>query len=267
MSVVAHSPFSGAKRLFEDDFASEPFDRQHNSSKRARFFGSPSAGRCSGCSSDVPYLLSHTTLAAVQALFPDMDEKTVADVLTSCGNNIDAAIKHLNELRLCEVANCSAENVKLIATSPKVESMRAPDARTSPCPETPEQWVEALVQEMAQSKDVDDARKRAAGVLQQFNDFLSRKHGVDASSVDSLQHKLFEVQKENAILKRAVQIQNQRIQERAQQEQEIQQLKHMLAQYQEQVRTLELSNYSLTLHLQKATHTSQVSGQRPPDVF
>ncbi len=80
--------------------------------------------------------------------------------------------------------------------------------------------------------------------------------------------KLQEVQKENHILKRAVQIQNTKLQEKAQQDAELQQLRMMLGQYQEQVRTLEMNNYSLALHLQKATNDASLArGHRPPDVF
>lgn len=34
-----------------------------------------------------------------------------------------------------------------------------------------------------------------------------------------------------------------------------------------QVRTLQVSNYSLSLHLQKATSTNVLGGSRNPDVF
>ncbi|MEW5316714.1 MAG: hypothetical protein WDW38_008066 [Sanguina aurantia] len=76
------------------------------------------------------------------------------------------------------------------------------------------------------------------------------------------------LQKENLILKRAVQIQNSKLQERAATEAEMLQLRHMTAAFQEQVKQLELSNYSLALHLQKATTSSYGSTQhRNPDVF
>lgn len=82
-----------------------------------------------------------------------------------------------------------------------------------------------------------------------------------------LLEKVQELQKENHILKRAVQIQNSKLQERSNQEQELQQLRSVLGQYQEQVRTLELNNYSLALHLQKATSDSSVArGHHPPDI-
>eukprot|EP00967_Tisochrysis_lutea_P107681 scaffold166281_cov19-Tisochrysis_lutea.AAC.1 len=47
--------------------------------------------------------------------------------------------------------------------------------------------------------------------------------------------KLLEIQRENAILKKAVQIQNSKLNEKAGQDQEVQQLRQMLAQYQEQL--------------------------------
>jgi murein tripeptide amidase MpaA len=78
--------------------------------------------------------------------------------------------------------------------------------------------------------------------------------------------KLAEVLRENSILKRAVQIQNAKLVEKAGQEQELQQLRSLLAHCQEQLHSLELSNYSLTLHLQKATSGSTIAN-RNPDVF
>jgi hypothetical protein len=81
--------------------------------------------------------------------------------------------------------------------------------------------------------------------------------------------RVVELQKDNAILKRAVQIQNAKLQERSQQEQEVGQLRQVLAQYQEQVRALELTNYSLSLHLSRATSGSSMAAphHHGPDVF
>ena len=80
--------------------------------------------------------------------------------------------------------------------------------------------------------------------------------------------------KENQILKKAVQIQNAKLQDKAGVEAENQQLKQMLYQaqeqvrgYQEQVHSLELNNYSLAMHLQQATNSSPLPGSRHPDVF
>ncbi len=50
---------------------------------------------------------------------------------------------------------------------------------------------------------------------------------------------------------------------------EISSLRSALAQYEQKVRTLELSNYSLSMHLRQATETGRGfdTGQRPPDVY
>ena len=42
-------------------------------------------------------------------------------------------------------------------------------------PRTPADWVEALVQQMAGAKDVDDARERASQVLQAFEQAVLRQ--------------------------------------------------------------------------------------------
>jgi hypothetical protein len=79
--------------------------------------------------------------------------------------------------------------------------------------------------------------------------------------------KLDDILRENVILKRAVQIQNTKLQEASAKDQEVAGLKQLLGQYQERLRHLELSNYSLALHLQKATDDRSQPTNRPPDVF
>lgn len=81
------------------------------------------------------------------------------------------------------------------------------------------------------------------------------------------QTRVEEVSRENVILKRAVQIQNAKLQEASAKDEEIAGLKQMLGQYQERLRQMELNNYSLALHLQKATNDSFQTPNRPPDVF
>mmetsp|Transcript_26062 Transcript_26062/g.56904 ORF Transcript_26062/g.56904 Transcript_26062/m.56904 type:complete len:269 (+) Transcript_26062:184-990(+) len=268
MSVAAASPFTRAKRIFDDnDFSESALERQHNFGKRARFHSSPSAGRCASFLGDCTGpAVSPLALSALLSLFPGMDEKVVSNILAECGNNIDAAIKRLGCLKLSseEAAAEAAQE----ASGSTYEGRTGTPSTSQPSNTEPlataEQWVEFLVQEMAAAKDLQDARSRAGSVLQRFEKFMSTKAEEKNSIVLS---KLAELQKENHILKRAVQIQNTKLQEKPQQEQEIQQLKHMLAQYQEQLRTLEVNNYSLALHLQKATNNNHLAGQRNPDVF
>jgi hypothetical protein len=80
-----------------------------------------------------------------------------------------------------------------------------------------------------------------------------------------------ELVKENAIYKRAVQIQAGRMQAKAALEEEVTALRGAVAQYQERCTRLEMHAYSLALHLQQATAAgggpASHLGPNPPDVF
>jgi len=99
--------------------------------------------------------------------------------------------------------------------------------------------------------------------LKNFESFLKSQLKPEASSAEAA-----ELARQNAVLKRAVQIQAQRLQDKADADSELNRLRHMLSQYQEQVRALELNNYSLTIHLQQATaNGAALPHPRNPDVF
>eukprot|EP00775_Hariotina_reticulata_P004554 gene4554-4806_t len=233
MSVVAQSPYSAgsSKRLFnsEEDTGSDQF----GAVKRARCLSSP-AGRCRPSSSQSPphNSLSQgvhpSAIAALKALFPDMDEQAVESVLAECGQDIDAAIRRLTELKL------STEQAAATGAVPRAEEPAQQDAahaasdRQQPEPstsstaaaggglQTAEQWVDAFVQEMAGAKDFSDARCRAAKMLQAFEQFVTAR-----SKQGGAHGKLEDVLRENNILKRAVQIQNTKLQEASAKDQEL----------------------------------------------
>ncbi|BDA50624.1 hypothetical protein COCOBI_16-3000 [Coccomyxa sp. Obi] len=291
MSVAAersHSPnHFGHKRHFERTDSTEYQLTNENRSKRSR--------RRSSSSSDLgdsPQKGAHSdrasTLAALRGLFPDMEEKVLADILDTCGDNIDAAIKRLGQLHL--TAHCVADVPEATAapanpepsqdSKPGVDTAALPKADShasvSPPPEnaegpqTPADWVEALVQQMAGAKDVDDARDRASRVLQAFEQAVLRQSARSQPDMTALRNHLNELSRDNHILKRAVAIQNTRMQEACgAKDAEISSLRSALAQYEQKVRTLELSNYSLSMHLRQATETGRGfdTGQRPPDVY
>lgn len=73
--------------------------------------------------------------------------------------------------------------------------------------------------------------------------------------------------RENSILKRGVAIQHERLQEYENRNREVQQLKQLVSQYQEQLRTLEINNYALSMHLKQAQQSSSIPGRFHPDVF
>jgi len=122
------------------------------------------------------------------------------------------------------------------------------------------EWIDHFVNAMASSTSMDCARASAGRALRMFQKRLLRewKGGVA--------HKCQELERENAILKRAVAIQNERlashhlpgVQKSPQQHPPacsdrlaVEELKRAVAVYQEQVRCLEVANYSLRAHLRQ----------------
>jgi len=198
----------------------------------------------------------------------------VTMVLAECGNDIDAAIRRLTELKIESAEQPTA------AQSPAPQPAAGPSGRqqdnfrhggeasSSAGPQTADGWVDGLVQEMAAAKDMADAKTRATKVLHSFEQFVSERVKKNGGGEAAQQSRLEEALRENVILKRAVQIQNARMQEAGQKEAELAGLRQMVNQYQERLRALELSNYSLALHLQKATDSAAVpTSNHRPDVF
>jgi hypothetical protein len=218
--------------------------------------------------------------------------QVLSDVLVECGGNIDAAILRLGGLSLSN-DNADATAVPHFpepAPSEQRQGLQSEPASSTPAvPQTAEQWVEYLVQELAQASDMQVAKVKARSVLQSFEGFVTHivkqvgdacllafplgydvpfGHPLFQGHEEGLQPAKAKLQEENTLLKKAVQIQHRQLQERAQQAEELTQMRGMLTQYQEQVRTLEINNYSLALHLQKATCSGAYPHQsHNPDIF
>ncbi|WMV35151.1 hypothetical protein MTR67_028536 [Solanum verrucosum] len=158
------------------------------------------------------------------------------------------------------------------------------------------EWVELFVREMMSATSTDDARARATIVLESLEKSISasasaeaaqnfQKVGIVHLSIFLLTfacHSIFTIFQENMmlkeqielilrdniILKRLVAIQHERQKEHNDDRiQEVQQLKQLIAQYQEQLRTLEVNNYSLKMHLQQTQQCNSIPGHFHPDVF
>ncbi|KAJ9509175.1 hypothetical protein QJQ45_001665 [Haematococcus lacustris] len=237
-------------------------------SKRVRLQRSPAAGRCG-----LPYVsepsAAYAAFTSLRALFPDMDDKvqkhelrTVSSVLVECGNDIDAAIKRLTGLRLstedATVAAATAAASTEDSHGPASSSQQAAPVQTPQQQQpgiatlqTGEQWVEYMIAEMSAALGMEDAKQRAAAVLQNFERFMRTQN-----KEQEVKDKLAAALNENFILKKAVLLQNKKLAEKTSQDSsEVEQLRHALSQYQEQLRKLEMHNYSLTLHLQQATNS------------
>lgn len=303
MSVATqHSPFAvGSKRLFESEENEDRLQRRDSGAathKRYRRLGSPN-DRCGSGGCQGAYLVSPATLAALRGLFPEMSDKVIADVLAEYGDNIDAAIKHLTDLRLATPSTsavATAEQQAAAAAAAAEQHAAAAEQRRQQeqaaaaqqerqqQPQqgaadaaagqlrSAEEWIDIVVQEMAAAKDITDARARASKVLQAFEQAAVQhaKQGAPGDA-EQLRSQLAEATRENQLLKRAVAIQNTRLQELSGKEAEVAQLRQMLEGFQQKVHSLEVQNYSLALHLRQATDgkDAMVAGglNKNPDVF
>ncbi|KAH9302683.1 hypothetical protein KI387_014266, partial [Taxus chinensis] len=264
-----------------------PFEDVHGSpplvAKRLRYSTPPTTATTSNTS--LPS--SADNLLRLIALFPAMDPQLVERVFESCDENMDHAIKSLSNLCL----NPSEQNVFTTvdglfhSDSQPVQGLGSERACAgnsissefgqlngrSDFPADGAEWAEFLVIEMKNASDLDDARTRASRTLEAFEKTVMARSGATAEilykEVTSLKEQVRELLHENSILKRAVAIQHERQLEQEEKAKELQQLHQLVAQYQEQVKTLELNNYALTLHLRKAEEGSSMPGRFHPDVF
>ena len=263
----------GKRSLFEDLHGSPPI------AKRLRF--AAQANSPIRFASGPPFesrLEAGTLLSQLHALFPEMEEQVVEKVLEDSNHDLDYAIKSLNLLRLsASQQGATSQDVSTLYPSVSGQSeelnmqQQRNEAASSPSQSEGGKWVELLVSQMMSSSDMDDARIRAARTLEAFEKAVVSRSAV---STDELQKENVVLKEQNRgllhdnhILKRAVAIQHERQQEHEGRTQELQQVKQLLAQYQERVRTLEVNNYSLTLHLRQAQDGSSMPGRFHPDVF
>jgi hypothetical protein len=255
----------GKRSLFEDLHSSPPLSKRLRFAAQGdsptRFATASASGSRSGPTFDARLEAGCSLLSQLHALFPDMEEQAVEKVLEASNNDLDSAIKSLNLLRLTSAQPASDEfSVQAEASS-----------NSAPVQSEGSKWVELLVSQMMNANDLESARARAMHTLEAFEKTVISR---TAAVIDDLQNENVVLKEQNRglmhdnqILKRAVTIQHERQQDHEARALELQQVKQLLSQYQEQVRTLELNNYSLTLHLRQAQEGSSMPGRFHPDVF
>lgn len=212
----------------------------------------------------------------LRALFPHMDTKLLEKALVESGNDLDAAIRSLHELRLGYSDGKSDTKVDgeiengMKPTNGPAAQLEDPSAENN-FPADGAEWVECLVREMMTATSIDDARARATRLLESFEKCISSRAGAEAAQNFHKENIMLKAQievlrKDNSILKRAVAIQHERQKEYDERNQEVQQLKQLIAQGKEQLRTLEINNYALKMHLRQAQQSNSLPGFNS-DVF
>uniref|UniRef100_A0A2P2MFV3 Uncharacterized protein LOC105122637 n=1 Tax=Rhizophora mucronata TaxID=61149 RepID=A0A2P2MFV3_RHIMU len=217
------------------------------------------------------------------ALFPDMDHQALESVLEECGNDLDSAIRSLNELCLGsgheDFVSPTIKSDALYEANGPAEAAANAEVLPSEDASVPNHlsvdgvdWVELFVREMMSASNIDDARARASQALEVLEKSVCSRAGSEAAKSSHQENLMLKEQvqaliQENTILKRAVSIQHERQKEYEDRSHELQHLKQLVAQYQEQLRTLEVNNYALTMHLKQAQQSNSIPGRFHPDVF
>ncbi|XWS27042.1 hypothetical protein CRYUN_Cryun26dG0082100 [Craigia yunnanensis] len=228
---------SGKRSFFEELSATPPVSKRIRCSSR---FISSSFSPSSSSSSPPPSPPSSFLIDQLIVIFPEMDKQSSelnAGVTTANG---DVPTKE--------------------QTGPEVFSMDGSD------------WVELFVREMLNASNIDDARARASRALEVLEKSIRARAGAEVAQNFHQENMMLKEQlealiQENTILKRAVAVQHERQIEYEDQSQELQHLKQLASQYQEQFRTLEVNNYALTMHLKQAQQSSSIPGRFNPNVF
>ncbi|KAJ1393474.1 Ubiquitin system component Cue [Sesbania bispinosa] len=252
----------GSKRSFFEDLPPSP-----PVSKRLRCSSSP-------IRLSLPTLVDH-----LRSLFPHMDDQVLERALQECGNDLDAAIKSLHGLCLG-----SADENSAIAPQPEANvetgtledngdaSASGNQSASNNLPADGAEWIDLFVREMTCATSVDDARARAARLLEVLEKSITAHASSGATTALQRENLMLKDQiealtKEKNCFKSAFRIQLERLSDYEEKNQELQQLKQLVSQYQEQIRTLEVNNYALRMHLNQAQQYNPFPGRFPPDAF
>ncbi|CAN1240767.1 hypothetical protein LINPERPRIM_LOCUS4664 [Linum perenne] len=270
------------KRSFFEELnvASTPVTKRIRCSSSSPAPFSPTRTQSSASfSSTLPSSSAHY-VEQLAAIFPEMDKELLERAIAECGEDLDLAIRSLNELRigssdknLCsDPGNCDG----LLDDDGNVQGMSSILADhhlvSTHLQMDGAKWVELFVREMTSATNMDDAKVRASRALEALEKSIYARAGAEAAKNFELENVKLKGQvqlliHENTILKRAVSIQHERQKEFEDRNQELQHLKQLVAQYQDQLRTLEVNNYALTMHLKQAQQSSSIPGRFHPDVF
>ncbi|KAJ8562316.1 hypothetical protein K7X08_011607 [Anisodus acutangulus] len=238
--------------------------------------------RCSPSYFSPPRSSSKSAIDHLLTLFPDMDKQFFERALEESGGDLDSAIKRLNELRLGSAENLGALTGRSDATQETgTQILTQGNGGSTPAEDSSvakelhmqkTECVELIVREMSSALNIEDAKARASRALEVYEKSICA-HATEATARVFQQESIMRNQQlealiqENALLKRAFAIQRERQKEFEDRGDEVNQLKQMVAQYQERLRTLEVNNYALTMHLKQAQQSSSIPGRFNPDVF
>ncbi|ESQ27032.1 hypothetical protein EUTSA_v10019034mg [Eutrema salsugineum] len=249
--------YCGSKRSFFEDIPSPP------SAKRFR---------CYSPSNSPSWPSPSSSLDQLRTAFPHLELTVLVKALEEHGSDLNAAMKSVYSLVSAEVKEAeelASGDANAETDAVAGETLTASD---NPPPTSGDDWVELLVREVTQSTGADVAKARAARVLEALEKMISARAVEEAGKKFqeenvAVQQQLEALIKDNTVLKRAVAIQHERQKAFDDANQQLELLKHLIPQYQEKLRTLEVNNYALRMHLQQVEHGNSMPERFNPDVF
>lgn len=186
-----------------------------------------------------------SVVKALRALFPTVGDEVIGGVLEEHGEDVDGAIRRLHD----EVARHGMRDVVVEEVDNNDTDCSGRECRSK------EEWLDVLVQEMAVAKDVEDAKGRAAKVLDSIIACVHMSGGGGVTSNEDNNNNDSMLVKENALLKRAVGIQNSKLHEMNERCREFDSVVGRYQELEKKCHALEMHNYSLQLHLKQATES------------
>ncbi|MFQ6632073.1 hypothetical protein Gotur_008393 [Gossypium turneri] len=245
------------------------------------FGSSPKRFRCSGYespnSSSDPGSRPDDRVSTFSALDPELRTSVVDknEDFKESSNALSSDLEERNKqygFDCVRTGNCTDETATCSQISDynveDVNKQKFYDRNAVNCPE----WTDLFVHEMTSAMNIDDAKARAARILEAFERrVVANKRAAEEVILKSFYFviKLFsgnQLVYNNQILRRTVAIQHERNIEQEGKEREVQHLKLTLNQF---LFRMQLNNYTLRLHLQRAQaqQSSSIKGQFPPDIY
>eukprot|EP00210_Caulerpa_lentillifera_P008347 g7961.t1 len=189
----------------------------------------------------------------IREMFHTLDEETVANVLESCGEDVEAAIEKLEKLQLSNGGGGGEVDAAPPMGEPSSSSVHT-------------QWMEPFLHELSQATDQEDVKLRLVRLLVGYEEAVVENFKQNSEEMKSAKNEFEMLKKNNAILAQAVASQHEKLKQNLTRDEDLEKLRQTVMQYEDRIRSLEVANYSLTMHLQKALgHNCQE--HRPPDIY
>lgn len=168
-------------------------------------------------------------------------------VLESCGENVEDAIEKLKQLQV------TVEGSKSTMDQKHTSSVH-------------DHWIEPFFNTLSQASNQEDAKSRLRSILAAFEEAAIENFKQNSEEMKTIKDEFLALRTNNSILAQAVVSQQGKLKQNKARNEELDQLKQRVKQYEERVKDLELANYSLNLHLRKAVDQNY-EDHRPRDIY